>query len=123
MARAAVYRLTPEERATAKEELREILIYLARTRQTATYSDVCMMMQTVHLHPYSFIFTRLLTEVCGEEEAKGHGMLCALVVAKLTGMPGAGYFRGMAALGRDQSDMEASWRAEVEQVFEYWSKH
>lgn len=50
-------------------------------------------------------------------------MLCALVVRKDSGVPGGGYYTGMAASGHDQSDIEASWRAERDQVFEYWSQH
>jgi hypothetical protein len=123
MARTAVYRLTPEERAAAKEEMRSVLIDCARMRKTVTYTDVCLMIQTVQMHPHSFIFTRILSEVCAEEEERGHGVLCALVVSKTTGIPGAGYFRGMAELGHDMSDLEASWRAELEQVFDYWSNH
>lgn len=123
MARTAVYRLRLEERAAAKEEMRAILIDHARDRQTVTYSGLSLMIQTVHLHHRSPLFTRILSEVCAEEEEQGHGILCALVVSKTTGIPGGGYFSGMAELGRDVSELEASWRAELEQVFDYWSKH
>lgn len=121
MPRNAVYRLTPEERAAAKEEMRSCLIDLARRREIVTYTDLCAMIQSVHLHPHSFIFMHILTDVCREEAERGHGMLCALVVSKTTGIPGAGYFRGMAAMGRDVSEFEASWREELEQVFDFWS--
>ena len=123
MARTAVHRLTPEERTAAKEEMRSILIEHARARQTVTYSGLALMIETAHIHHRSPLFMHILSEVCAEEERLGHGMLCALVVSKTTGIPGGGYFSGMAALGRDLSELEASWRAELEQVFDYWSKH
>ncbi|HLU10333.1 MAG TPA: hypothetical protein VK003_11740 [Oceanobacillus sp.] len=123
MARTAVHRLTPQERNAAKEEMRAILIEHARARQTITYSALAMMIESVRIHHRSPLFMQLLTEVCREEERLGHGMLCALVVSKTTGIPGGGYFSGMAALGHDVSELEASWRAELEQVFDYWSNH
>ncbi len=112
-----------ESRAAAREELRKILIDLARNRQTIAYSELARMIESVHLHHRSPLFYRLLYEVCDEEETRGHGMLCALVVRKDSGVPGGGYYTGMAASGHDQSDIEASWRAERDQVFEYWSQH
>jgi hypothetical protein len=115
------YKLTEVEKETVKEEMRAVLIHLARTRQTATYTDVTLMLQSVYLNPGSYIFTHLLSEVCGEEWAKTGVMICALVVSKLTGIPGAGYFRGMAQLGFDCSDIQRCWQEEVERVFTYWS--
>lgn len=121
-ARASRSPLSEADRAAVKDEMRALLINLARARQTITYSDLCALLQTVTLHPHSFIFSRLLREVCGEEAAKGHGQLCALVVSKLTGMPSAGYFRRDELPGLRDEDIEAFWRAELEQVFEYWSE-
>lgn len=121
MSARPVYRLTTAERAEVKEAIRSILIDLARARRTITYTELCLLIPRVRLHPHSFVFTALLREVCSEEEAAGHGMLCALVVSKLTGMPGAGYFRSATFSDRDISDPEASWRADLEAVFAYWA--
>ncbi len=115
-------KLSDAEWHAVKDEIRAILIELAQSRQTITYSGLCLRLQTVTLHPHSFVFTRILREVCGEELEKGHRMLCALVVAKATGMPGGGYFGAMAQLGADASDLEARWREDLEDVFTYWSQ-
>lgn len=123
MPRNAVYRLTPEARTAVKEEMRAILIDLARERQTICYSDLCRMIESVHLHHRSPMLISLLTEICEEEVAHDRALLCALVVSKTTGIPGGGYFAGVVSLGHDVSDMEASWRADVDKVFEYWSRH
>jgi hypothetical protein len=123
MPRNTVYGLSPEERAAVKEEMRDILIDLARERQTICYSDLCRMIESIHLHHRSPMLISLLTEICQEEEAHDRALLCALVVSKTTGIPGGGYFAGVASLGRDVSDMEASWHADVDKVFEYWSNH
>lgn len=118
------FRLTDAEKSEVKEEVRDLLIQLARTRQIVTYSDFVMMLQTVHLHPHSFIFAHLLRQVCGEEEEKGSGVLCALVVSKATGIPGAGYFRrgDVQDTEMDPDDLEGRWRADVEAVFARWAE-
>lgn len=121
--REAKYRLTTAEKATAKEEMRAALINVARKREIVTYSELCLRIPSVGLYPHSFIFTQLLREVCHEEYAKGHHQLCALVVSKSTGMPGGGYFSDTAPLKRDFGDLVEEWRADVEDVFEYWSTH
>ena len=95
------------------------LVELAKQKRIVTYSDLSLLMP-VHIHPGSYTFTRLLTQVCDEEERMGHGLLCALVVSKATGMPGAGFFRGAAQRGYDPSEPQAYWHAEVERVFAYW---
>ncbi len=121
----AVYKLTPEQRQTYKDEMRAILIQLARDKKLITYGELALRM-SIYLHPHSFTFTNLLRQVCGEEYDKGHGMLCALVVSKITGMPSGGYFRGMANLredaGMSEMDIEAAWRADVESVFALWDE-
>lgn len=114
-------RLTEMERNTVKQEMRAILILCARERRLITYSDLCDEITSARLHPGSFIFTRLLREVCGDVEAEGGGILCALVVSKSTGMPGGGYFTGVAQLGRDASDLMARWQADVEEVYRLWN--
>jgi hypothetical protein len=119
---SAKYKLTEVEKATVKEELRAVLIDLARNREIATYTDVCNRLHSVQLHPHSFIFAHLLREVCNEEEKRGHGILCALVVSKSTGIPSAGYFAGAALRGVDTDDLVVTWQADVESVFALWGE-
>lgn len=120
--RAERFRLESAEQQGVRAEIRAILIRAARERRLLTYGEVCAQIQSVLLHPGSYVFARLLREVCFEAEAKGQGMLCALVVLKATGIPGGGYFRGAAAAGRVMDDLVASWRAEVEAVYSIWSE-
>ncbi|MBE2183169.1 MAG: hypothetical protein IAE89_07070 [Anaerolineae bacterium] len=121
--RAAKYRFTSAEKAAAKEEMRAALIDIARKREIVTYTELCLRISSVGMHPHSFVFTQMLREVCGEEYAKGHRQLCALVVAKATGIPSGGYFTNTAPFKRDFGDLMEEWRADVEDVFEYWSTH
>jgi hypothetical protein len=118
----ARYRLTEVEKSTVKAEMREAMIAAAKARQLLTYTDLALALPSVYLNPGSFVFAHLMREVCRAEWEQSGTMLCALVVSRLTGIPGAGYFRGMAALGEDVSDAEAAWRAEVERAFDYWSE-
>jgi hypothetical protein len=101
------------------EAMRLELIELAKQKRFVTYSELALMLP-VYIHPGSYAFTRLLSRVCAEEEEAGHGLLCALVVSKSTGIPGAGFFRGAALRGYDASDPDTYWQAQLEQVFAYW---
>ncbi len=116
----ARFTLTEIEWEVMREAMRVELIELAKQKRIVTYSELALLLP-VYVHPGSYAFTRLLGQVCSDEFEAKHALLCALVVSKSTGMPGGGFFRGMAERGIDTADLEACWRAEVEQVFAYWS--
>jgi hypothetical protein len=64
----------------------------------------------------------LLEEICEREDAERGIMLASLVVRKPSrageeAMPGAGYFRKAAYLGRDTTDPAAFWHGERDRVF------
>ncbi|MDL1900234.1 hypothetical protein FBR02_05640 [Anaerolineae bacterium CFX9] len=115
------YSLTAMERTAVKAEMRDILIAAARARETITYSGLAERIRTVHIHAHSFIFTRLLREVCADADAAGDGFLCALVVSKATGMPSGGYFQRDLADKLSEQDLEAIWRDELESVYALWA--
>ena len=117
----ARFKLTEVEWETVRDAMHIELIELAKQQRIVTYGDLALLLP-IYVHPGSYAFTRLLTQVCVEAEAAGEGMLCALVVSKSTGIPGAGFFRGMAERGMDVSAAEAYWHDEVERVFAQWSK-
>jgi hypothetical protein len=113
------YGLDSETWTQAKAEVRDVLIDTAKARALITYGEVTQRLQALHAHPGSYVFTALLREVCGEIERDNGLMLCALVVAKATGKPGAGYFRGMACEG---GDLIACWQAECNAVYDYYAE-
>ncbi|MDX2140232.1 MAG: hypothetical protein SF123_19255 [Chloroflexota bacterium] len=115
----AKVKLTDGEMTTVRAAMHAILIDYARQRKTITYSELAVQLP-IYLHPHSFVFSRLLRDVCGAAFAAGEGQLCALVVSKQTGLPSSGYFVGTAAPGRDMSDLEAAWREDLNAVFERW---
>ncbi len=117
----ARFTITPAEQTAVRAEMYAVLIDCARRRETITYSDVAQRIDTAYLHPGSYTFLRILGSICQEEDDAGRGLICALVVSKLTGIPGGGFFRALAGYGRDTSDAEAAWREECERVFAAWA--
>lgn len=101
----------------AKTEAKEHLVRCARRRETTTYSELCETVTAARLRPYSFAMMAFLNEVCTEEDALHGVMLASLVCRKDSGMPGAGYFRHAARLGRNTSDERAYWLSEVERIY------
>lgn len=106
-----------EEWRAAKSQARDFLITRSRERGTTTYSELCEVVSAVHLRPYSFAMMAFLNEVCAEEDAEHGVMLASLVTRRDTGLPGNGYFKFAAGLGRDSADREAFWRLEIERIY------
>lgn len=113
------YGLDPHTWQDAKAEVRAILIDTARQRQLITYGEITARLTSLQAHPGSYVFTALLREVCADVVREGGGMLCALVVAKANGRPGAGYWRDLLC---PQGDLDACWREECEAVWNIWSE-
>ena len=115
------YGLTGTSWEIIKEEMRHILIGLARKRQTICYSDLAAQIQTSYIHYRAPAFMRILGEVVTEDIEDGHPNLAVLVVQKQSGRCGAGYFKQAAIEGYDVSDPEAFWQAEFKRVCDYWA--
>lgn len=101
----------------AKAEAKALLAEAARGRRTLAYCELCDGIRSIRIEPRSFALMRMLNEVCSEEDAERGVMLASLVVRRDSGIPGDGYFHHAASLGRDVSDREAFWRAEVERIW------
>ncbi|MEZ4669073.1 MAG: hypothetical protein R3E39_14295 [Anaerolineae bacterium] len=108
-----------------REEMRQIMVETARRGQLITYSELCAALKTAYLHYHSPILVRLLTEVGRSEVQAGRPVLPAVVVGKQSGIPGPGYFKVGEGDAEAEGHVEpkAMWEADLEQVFEYWSKH
>ena len=105
----------------AKAQANAMLEQVARRRGTVTYAEICREVETISLKPFSWAIMGFLNEICTEADAAHGIMLASLVVRADTGMPGDGYFRNAARLGRDVSDPEAYWRSEVERIYDVFS--
>ena len=104
-----------------KDEMREILINLARIKQPIAYSELAAQLKTAYIHYRAPVFGQILREIGSEDEEADRPMLATLVVNKQLGIPGAGYFKHAAAQGHDVSDPEVYWRQELERLHDYWS--
>ncbi|HEX2623299.1 MAG TPA: hypothetical protein VHL11_24230 [Phototrophicaceae bacterium] len=107
---------------TLKEEMRSILIGMARMRSTITYSDLAAAMQTVHMHHRAPYFHKLLRDMDREETRGDHPSLATLVVRKDTGIPGDGYFAGAPTVEGQTFDPEAYWKTQFDEVCDYWGE-
>ncbi len=115
------YGLTLEQWQSAKAEMREVLIGVAKLQATIPYGDLAAQLRTISPHPGSYVFQALLRDLCREELAAGRGMLCALVVSKATGIPGQGFFKALISMGRDCRDINLCWQEECQRVYAVWS--
>lgn len=115
------YGYSPENWSALKNEIRSILIDTAKSsRKTITYSGLTEKIASANLVPNSPILSAALTEISEEENASGRWMLSAVVIRK-DGEKNNGFIEVAARLGRDVSDPEKCWDAEIEQVCKYWA--
>lgn len=66
----------------------------------------------------------VLEAIDHEEDAAGRPLLSAVVVARATGLPGAGFFTYARQCGiHAGSDDQTLWRRELRRVHAYWHRH
>lgn len=105
----------------AKEEMRQILIEMAKVRGMIAYSELVSQIRTIQMKPESYALADMLGEISSEEDAAGRGMLTVIVVHKSGDMqPGVGFFELAKELGRDTSDILKCWVDELKKVHAYW---
>jgi hypothetical protein len=118
MARA---KLTDANLNAVREEMRAEMIACARARETITYSELSMRLQTAYIHYHSTYMVRLLDDIGRQEFEAGRPILPAVVVRKSNGIPGGGYFRELAQMTELPVEMVEQWRKDLEAVFDYWA--
>lgn len=94
-------------------EIREKLIEAASKGEILTYSDLASDDDDRHMNKLS----KTLAKISCHERNEDRPFLCAIVVQKETGTPGAGFFLLCADLGIDKSIEELQ-----KECFEYWGK-
>lgn len=116
------YGLSSTQWQAALDELHDILIGLAKQRQTITYGELSTRMTVISPHPAAYVFHALLRAVCDVEASAGRGLICALVVSKATGIPGQGFFKLMISKERDCSNQRQCWQVELERIYKNWDE-
>jgi hypothetical protein len=105
-----------------KQEARSAMIDRAKLRGMLAYSDLAKMIRSIKLDAHDSRLFHLLGEISTEEDSAGRGMLSVVVVHKLGDMqPGPGFFELAKSLGKDTSNIERCWVAELHRVHAVWS--
>jgi hypothetical protein len=101
----------------AIEEARPVLERTAGAKGTIAYSELVPHILVVPLEPNSDTLAQLLDEISRTSDAEGKGMLSAVVVHKTDDyLPGKGFFKLAARLGRDPSDKAIFYSEELLRV-------
>jgi hypothetical protein len=105
-----------------KAEMLDILTKVAARQKTIFYSELSQSLGSIHIEPHGGAMASMLGQISEDEDGKGRGMLSVLVVHK-TGeqTPGKGFYKCAVGLGKDVSDPDGFWIAELKRVHEYWS--
>ena len=106
----------------AKEEARQAMITVARSKDVIAYSDLVRKITSCILEPNGTPLAHMLGEISSEEDEEGRGLLTVVVVHKTGDMqPGPGFFRLARSRGRHVEDDEHFWIEELRNVYEVWS--
>jgi len=114
------YGLSDADFDAIKAEIHGILIGIARLESTITYSELAMQIRSAYIHYRAPAFDRILQQLCADEVDAGRPILGVVVVNKLTGRCGAGFYKWCALQGVDVSNPAYFWQEEYKRVCEYW---
>ena len=107
----------------AKEEARQAMIAVARSKNVIAYSDLVGKIRSCNLEPNGADLAHMLGEISSEEDEENRGLLTVVVIHKSgDGKPGTGFFRLARSRGRHIVDEEQFWIEELHNVYDAWSK-
>jgi len=116
------YGISQSQWDAAKAEARYLMIERAKLRGMIPYSNLAGGIKTIPFEAHDQRLFHLLGEISSEEDAAGRGMLSVVVVHKSGDMkPGPGFFELAGQLGRNRSDIDKCWIAELKHVHATWS--
>lgn len=106
----------------AQQEAVDLMVNVARRRGMIPYSHLFACVSRITLQPHDPRVYPFLEEISVAEDAAGRGMLTVVVVHKTGDMePGKGFYELAKRLGRDTSDLQKCWIAELHKVHAYWA--
>ena len=104
----------------ALSEIRTVLESVARSGRVLTYADLTREACTdFELRPQSPELAKLLCELLVEDAANDRPLLSSLVINRLTGRPGKGFFR-LARHYYRFSDDEKFWLEELSSLYAFY---
>lgn len=98
----------------------DAIVKVAEDGGCVCYGDIAPL---IGLNPRSPIMGIILEWISTREHRAGRPLLTAVVVKKMTGIPGKGFFKLAKCLKR-QAQSEADddfWEKELQRVHDYWS--
>ena len=102
----------------------DLMVKAARRRGMITYSDLFAHLSRISMQPHDPRVHPFLEEIAVAEDAEGRGMLTVVVVHKTGDMePGKGFYELAKRLGRNATDLQKCWIAELHKVHAYWAAH
>ena len=115
----AGYRGTP-----AYELVRDELAAAARYRGVTTYQDIALIMDLPTTGHHMARETGAILDAISTDEVRAGRPMLSAVVVNTEGMPGQGFFRLAAELGRAPGDGtdRGFWEREREAVYEEWKR-
>jgi hypothetical protein len=101
----------------AKDQALSVLKRIASKGEVITYSELARQITVVDVPPNSDVLALMLDEISRAEDQAGRGMLSAVVIHKNDDyLPGEGFFKLAAVLGRAASDKVAFHAEELKRV-------
>jgi hypothetical protein len=102
----------------AKKETQTVLEKTAKAKSRPIfYGELSRNIFAINFQPDGHDFHGLLGQLSEESDQEGKGLISALVVHKEDERPGNGFFTLAQELGRDISDKEKCWIAELARVY------
>ena len=102
---------------TVVDAVRALLADVARQAETITYGQLVERVDDgLSAHLLREDMAKVLRRISVASDDEGRGLLTAIVVRDDTGRPGTGWFTLAESRGRDITDREAAWRAELDLV-------
>jgi len=116
------YGFTDDDWKMVRSEIRSILVDVAASEGTITYSDLVSGVTSAKLEANQYALFEMLGEISWEESKAGRGMLTAVVISKDSNLPGPGFFGVAEELGYTITDRDLFWVEELRKVHSSWVK-
>lgn len=112
--------------ASARSEMRRLLVARARTRGQIAYSELLAEMTTLDLSTEQprdrAVLKEMLCEIGEAEHQAGRPLLTSIVVHKTGNMePGLGFFELAERLGLQVADEQAFWLEQMKATHAHWA--
>jgi hypothetical protein len=110
----------PAQWELARDQARQVMIEIAKRRDTITYSELVEEVEAITFRPRDIRLFHMLGQISTAETDDGRGMLTAVVVRGDDGLPGNGFFVLAKELGFSFADSDSFWIDQLKVVYSNW---